>query len=75
MNEKLEAKFQEIVDEAIEEASLIDCPLEDFLEGLKTMKSAIDERVSQVERVTNAAPCGITKGKKCKTKSDDPPKK
>lgn len=44
----LEDRFQSIASTAILDAELIECSLEEFLEGLKTMASELNSRVEQV---------------------------
>jgi len=43
-----DSRWEEIMRAAIEEAEAIDCSLPEFCEGLKEMKSMLDERVEQV---------------------------
>lgn len=45
----LSDKFEKIAQTAIEEASKIECSLEEFYDGLDTMLSAIETRKDQVE--------------------------
>jgi len=45
MAKNTEEVFQKIIDEAILEAELVECDIEEFREGLKTMLIALKDRV------------------------------
>jgi hypothetical protein len=50
----LEERFSQVQEKAIVKAERIKCPMRDFLEGLKTMRIALNERISQVMMEINA---------------------
>ena len=45
----LEDQFHKIQEDAILEAESVKCELPEFLEGLKVMRSALAQRIEQVE--------------------------
>lgn len=47
MDEGLEEKFREIAEKAIEDAEAVDCSIEEFIEGLRTMAAALNDRADQ----------------------------
>jgi hypothetical protein len=50
----LEERFSQVQEKAIVEAERIKCSMQDFLEGLKTMRITLNERISQVVVEINA---------------------
>lgn len=53
-----EEKFEMIIEEAIREAEHVECPLEEFCDGLRAMKDALDVRLEVSEQELRARPNG-----------------
>jgi hypothetical protein len=54
MNSKLEEEFYDLAGETISKASRINCPLEDFAEGLRLIIGELKDRIAGVEEEINA---------------------
>lgn len=52
----MDPRFVEIAEQAITKAEQVDCALSDFALGLRDIREAIDERLSQVESELRGSP-------------------